>query len=886
MQYLADLIIADLKRQSQEEKVKKSKTRTPSRTFSLPTFPSPILGTIPLGIGGGLTGFHKPISPKNSTIQQNGLNPPPQAPFKHKKPTEVINDFIDDLLSPVFEDNRRPTQAESYLLDKYISVSSRQRVSSENNVIFKTIAAQKVPLAIRRGAFRAAKSRLAVPSFMSHFVDRMIKQGDIAGESHFYNFIGLLIDIGIYTLNRYEFLLSLYIEEPQWRHEIVNRLPRFFFSKNQVIPYEIVNRLPRFFFSKSQVIPLIEKESDELDFFLALASNSRSWTSKSECIDIYLKHLCTAIMMVHRRIPELIEEITKICPTISQVTLNRLAEKLIHPDLKFPPNTITFIIENDESASQHKEDILNLISKIIIPRLKFQPAQVATTALQASTNEYLGVRGHNEESAEDIFIKEVKKFIPDYLNVDDKNLRHLYRSMGKTVGHESVLTLLQVNLDEFFARSEDRLVRFAQYDDNHVNHNIEVPEVFKDEHELGTFAATRYFMQLPYEDRREFIRQFKDLDRNEALELFFELSGLKKFAQFLANWPDTPKDLRILFEKFEDDVEPSDMSEIIKEINGAAGWEGFDAKWAEAILSSMPRDEFGEIIPLKAGTIGEVYETAPDDVRSVAKIITQFNIKENKKMMERLQIVRRSLLLYQDKIEGAAVLARLIEVFIEVIESELDFKNEYNNAMAMKDTLPQGIGMPGYHASMMADRVIVISYARGKKITQLNLNQQKQTDLAHRLKALMLSMINNGIVHMDLHPGNVFYDKDTDELIIMDFGQVLEMEPAQIDLIQDGLYPALMIENADEILNALEKMGEKGAGYNPKAMKAMIEEELSLLNGTDDMDTRLDLMPKIISNIITRSCMRHYDFKIHKTYIKLLKALTTLMGTIYKLENH
>jgi len=119
-----------------------------------------------------------------------------------------------------------------------------------------------------------------------------------------------------------------------------------------------------------------------------------------------------------------------------------------------------------------------------------------------------------------------------------------------------------------------------------------------------------------------------------------------------------------------------------------------------------------------------------------------------------------------------------LDEFGRAVFAQLDFRIEAENNRRFRHNF-QGhpdVVFPEVVAALSSERILTMSYIAGTKILSTAATRSDPKRVARLGLAMLLKMIfEDGFVHADLHPGNIFITPD-DKLAVLDLGLVGELD--------------------------------------------------------------------------------------------------------------
>ena len=251
-----------------------------------------------------------------------------------------------------------------------------------------------------------------------------------------------------------------------------------------------------------------------------------------------------------------------------------------------------------------------------------------------------------------------------------------------------------------------------------------------------------------------------------------------KVGQFISNRPDVfGKELAQDLAPLRDNVSPFDFEEVRDKI-------------PKEVSNVDPK-------PIASASIAQVHRATLNKKPIVLKIKRpgiEAQIKED------LQLVKTGTS-FLNQIPGfdlSSITPWLKEFEIGLL-SELDFRKELLNISMFRDMYRDrtDVKIPRPYSRLSTNDVIVMDYTPSTQVTR--------PFKAERLINLFLEqLLYEGVIHGDLHTGNLGVDKDA--IVLYDFGNIIRITPQYKTAIQDFVY-GVQTENVDAVLDNMIRMG-------------------------------------------------------------------------------
>jgi len=253
-----------------------------------------------------------------------------------------------------------------------------------------------------------------------------------------------------------------------------------------------------------------------------------------------------------------------------------------------------------------------------------------------------------------------------------------------------------------------------------------------------------------------------------VLNLFRQLGAtFIKVGQIMSTRPDLlPDYITRALEHLQDDVGPFPFSQVTRTV--------------EEDLRRPIHDLFAEFspVPLASASVAQVHKARLPDGRVVAVKIRRPNLVE---LCTFDLAVMRMVAHWLGKLPPLVPLAMesAVEEFGRAVFAQLDFCIEARNNKRFRENFrnQQTVVFPEVLNELSSERILCMSFIEGTKILSVGQTRSDPKRIARLgMHALMKMIFEDGFVHADLHPGNIFITTD-DRLALVDLGLVGELDP-------------------------------------------------------------------------------------------------------------
>jgi ubiquinone biosynthesis protein len=252
-----------------------------------------------------------------------------------------------------------------------------------------------------------------------------------------------------------------------------------------------------------------------------------------------------------------------------------------------------------------------------------------------------------------------------------------------------------------------------------------------------------------------------------VLDLFRELGAtFIKVGQIMSTRPDLiPEYVSRNLQHLQDDVGPFPLPAVLRSIEQDLG---------HPVAKLFP--EFAPV-PLASASVSQVHKARLPDGQLVAVKVRRPDVVELCTFDLHVMRIGARLL---NAIPSIATLAPVatVEEFGRAIFAQLDFRVEARNNRRFRENFKDvpDVTFPEVIAELSSERILTMTFVEGTKILSTAQTRSDPKRVARLGLQVLLKMIfEDGFVHADLHPGNIFITPD-DKLCLLDLGLVGELD--------------------------------------------------------------------------------------------------------------
>jgi ubiquinone biosynthesis protein len=234
-------------------------------------------------------------------------------------------------------------------------------------------------------------------------------------------------------------------------------------------------------------------------------------------------------------------------------------------------------------------------------------------------------------------------------------------------------------------------------------------------------------------------------------------------------------------------------------------------------------------VPIAAASLGQVHRAVLRGGREVAVKVQRPGIRER---IERDFSAFHEIAIVIDRIGAAPNVdaARVLEEFKRTLLSELDYREESRNLVAIAHQLRdfQRIVVPLPIDDFTTARVLTMDYVSGTKITSVSRVEWTEVDgaaLAEDLfRAYLQQILIDGVFHADPHPGNVLLTPDR-RIALIDLGMIGRISGT----LQEQLFKLILgigEGRAEDAADVLISLSERRENFNESDIRRAVADLL------------------------------------------------------------
>ncbi|MCR4368822.1 MAG: AarF/ABC1/UbiB kinase family protein [archaeon] len=248
-----------------------------------------------------------------------------------------------------------------------------------------------------------------------------------------------------------------------------------------------------------------------------------------------------------------------------------------------------------------------------------------------------------------------------------------------------------------------------------------------------------------------------------------------KLGQIISTRPDlVGEELCEELATLQDSVEPFSYEEVEEVFKAEFG------KPIDSVFKSFER------IPMASASLAQVHKAVTKDGKVVAVKVQRPNIEEI--IRQDIQIMHYIAELAEKRNPDLKKFGspEIIEEFERGLQKELNFNLEGKNILRFREIFKDDLNVviPEYFEELSTGRILTMGYVEGTPLTEILAGKtipgiNKPLIAKISVKAYFKQLLEHGFFHADLHPGNIFVNKN--KIGFVDFGLIGWLEQSKID---------------------------------------------------------------------------------------------------------
>lgn len=290
--------------------------------------------------------------------------------------------------------------------------------------------------------------------------------------------------------------------------------------------------------------------------------------------------------------------------------------------------------------------------------------------------------------------------------------------------------------------------------------------------------------------------------------------------------------------------------------------------------------------PIASASIGDVYRAVLQDGSQVAIKIQRNRIVDIFHMDFKALKVVFWLFKTWTAIGKKADMRKLYNELIYVMDRELDFKQELEFGTYFKQRYEknQQLHIPDYYASLCTDKVLVMEWVEGVKITDTAFMDRHHID-RRKIARLLFDFyfdqyLKEGYFHADPHAGNIMIHA-SGVISIIDFGMVGAISKRDVNQFKQ-LIQGLIVDDYTLVIQALEDMHFILPGANTVQLKKMIKQTFDLYETAEQSKMDAHMMNQIKDDVL--QFIHEQPIQMSAEYAYLSRAISIIFGILITLD--
>ena len=287
--------------------------------------------------------------------------------------------------------------------------------------------------------------------------------------------------------------------------------------------------------------------------------------------------------------------------------------------------------------------------------------------------------------------------------------------------------------------------------------------------------------------------------------------------------------------------------------------------------------------PVAAASVAQVYEATLISGEKVAVKILRPNIE--KILLQDFKFffwISKQIEFFKPSFRRFK-LSEMVKIFFQSSINEVDLRLEASSANELKENFHdfKRFKVPKIYWEFTSKEVMVLEFVDGVRIDKIQNNKKINFDLEELTKLaseiFFLQVFRDGFFHADLHPGNIFVDKDGN-IIPLDFGIMGRLNNKDRKFLAE-----LLINLLEKNFSAVTKLHNDYGMLSKNVNKELLTQEIRAIS--------IPLLDKPIGQISLANLMgeilslsRKFEIEIQPKFSLLQKTMVMAEGVARQLN--
>ncbi|MHA6250628.1 ABC1 kinase family protein [Oceanobacillus sp. CAU 1775] len=233
-----------------------------------------------------------------------------------------------------------------------------------------------------------------------------------------------------------------------------------------------------------------------------------------------------------------------------------------------------------------------------------------------------------------------------------------------------------------------------------------------------------------------------------------------------------------------------------------------------------------------------------------------------------------------------ADLKALHRELVTVMIRELDYRQELEFGKYFTERYAdfENIHIPKFYEELSTERVLVMEWIEGEKITEIAFYQKHQIDRELVSKTIfdfyMDQFLNPGKFHADPHAGNILIRHDG-SVAILDFGMIGEIKKQDTEYFK-LLVQGFIIENYEIVIDALDKMNFLLPNADRKKIKEVLKDTVDMYSDGSIKEMNAQTVNQIFDEV--GEIIQEQPIQMPADYTYLMRAVSIVVGILYAIN--